>query len=129
MTIDGLNDIVSIEVGASVDEDQSKVFTVHSGLLTQRPISFKERLSRVPNIQVHALSLPSYNPNTSELYLHFVYKNQFPRIPGPSTYDILQKKATPIRKALRETAGRSWEELCAAGCQMHLYKGTKTALW
>jgi hypothetical protein len=59
--------------------------------LTRRSISFKERLSQGP-INVNILSLPNCDPNTFELYLHLVLKNQLPSIPGPLPYDIMQKE-------------------------------------
>lgn len=71
LTIDSLNNMVRIEVGASLDKDESKVFADPSGLLTQHSISVKDRLSNGP-IYVHVLSLPNYNPNTVELYIHLV---------------------------------------------------------
>lgn len=41
--------MVRIEVGASLDKDESKVFAVPSGLLTQRSISSKDRPRLVPS--------------------------------------------------------------------------------
>jgi hypothetical protein len=98
LTINSLNYMVRIEVGASFDKNTSKFFTVPSGLLTRRSISFKERLSKVPNVEVNVLSLPNYDPNTFELYLRLVYNNQVPNIPGPLPYDIIRKEQVRFAK-------------------------------
>ena len=105
--------MVRIEVGASLDKEKSIFFAVLSGLLTQRSISVKDRLSKGP-VYVHVLSLPNYNPKHRRALHPSRVKELTPQHLWPATLRHTSKRAILIRetlRAMRETASYPREEL------------------
>jgi hypothetical protein len=59
LTINSLNYMVRIEVGASFDKNTSKFFTVPSGLLTRRSISLRNGSPRCPMLKLTSCPSPT----------------------------------------------------------------------
>jgi hypothetical protein len=119
--------MVHIEVGAFLNKDTSKVFAVPSGLLIRHSISFKERLPKVPNVQVKILSLPNFDPDTFELYLQLVYKNQLPSNLGPLPYDSIQKEQLRFAK-LYVLCGKL-RDVCGRNCTLQALRESIYRMW